>query len=123
MHVIRLRRPWDRIDAQTQQRQRIDVPEPPSDEDSPRSVTYRRRFNRPTGLVPDTAIRLRISGWAGELTALSLNDQSLPVGAAPLEVDLSGRLEPHNSLQLTLAPGPDGAPPRLSGEVTLVIDE
>lgn len=125
MHVIRLRKPWDRTDAPSAQRRRIDVPEP-IDADEARSAvstaTYQRRFNRPTGLQPGTRVAMRITDWSGELQSLSLNGRELPVGPAPLEVDLSDQLQPHNRLELSLSPDSDAAP-RLSGEVTLVIDE
>jgi hypothetical protein len=124
MHTIRLHGPWQkRIDDQSSLR--VHVPEldsdHPADELAPQTVSYQRRFNLPTGLEPDNRVLLTVSGWIGRLQSLRLNEQPLPADQGLLEVDITRWLRPHNRLELVLA-SDAGQPPRLSGEVALLID-
>jgi hypothetical protein len=125
MHVIRLRRPWQRCCDWTAD-ERVDVPdeEPFAAESDPRgtSVCYRRSFNRPTGLESHTTVVLRVSRWTGKITSLIFNGTPVTTSGFPLEVDLSRWIEPHNTIELTLE-SENEQTPRLNGEVSLNIAE
>lgn len=120
MHVIRLRRPWQRKCAG--QTQVVDVPDAIDSPVPAGIVSYRRSFNAPSGLEPSTILRIRIEHWSGKLVQLLLNDQ--PIGHEEMErvdLDVSGLLKPHNVLEVVLSD--DAQPACLTGEVTLAIEE
>ena len=125
MHVIRLRKPWTKLLSDGGPAFRVDVPDQTvSDSELPGAVAhYRRRFNRPSGL-DDARVFLRITGWHGRLKSLSLNQTPIPVEASATGVntDVTSLLQPHNELVVSLLGTPAGLP-RLSGEVSLGIDE
>jgi hypothetical protein len=125
MHEIRLRKPWIKTVDDSSTGFRVDVPEL-AGFDLERSVEvarYDRNFNRPSGL-DDSRVYLRITGWQGTLTSLILNQTSVPLDAEWTQIDLeiASLLESHNQLSVTLR-GTPAQPPRLSGEVTLAIDD
>jgi hypothetical protein len=146
MHVIRLRMPWSKtVDAVDGSREvnRVDVPDVSDStlvpakvaiqkpgrvqkqgtDPDPCRVRYRRRFNRPSGLVGQRVF-LRISGWQGQLESLQLNGVEIPIcaGDASIEADVASLLERHNELIVSLWGNPQ-VPPSLTGEVVLAIDE
>lgn len=122
MHVIRLRRPWDRI-RDGAVAERIEVPDcGPAAAEPGIACQYRRRFHRPSGLQALTRVRLQISGWEGRLESITLNDVAVPIAGSTVDAELTGLLQPHNELLLTIRSLP-GEPARLSGEVRLAIQE
>ena len=141
MHAIRLRRPWSKRVvsgdvADAGDGKRVDVPDEVADVGSAR-VEYERRFNRPTGIDGATRVWLELSGWSGRLREVRLNDERLDPGPShddilnderpefersPLRVDASEKVAAHNRLVVTLERSGD-QPPRLSGEVRLLIGE
>ena len=125
MHVIRLRRPWQRCCDGTAD-ERVDVPddEPFTTESGSvgTSVRYRRSFNCPSGLQSHTVVVLRVRRWTGKMTSLVFNGTPVTTSGCPLEVDLSRWIEPHNTIELTLE-SENGESPRLTGEVSLNIAE
>jgi len=125
MHVIRLRKPWTKTLDDGVQTFQVDVPEqtvadPEADEVL---AHYQRRFNRPSGLY-DARVYLRITGWQGHLTSLSLNGTRITADECSdrIDVEVTPLLQAHNQLLVTLS-GKPGMLPRLSGEVTLGIEE
>ena len=125
MHVIRLRKPWTKTVDGSAKGLRVDVPELASVdlEMSGQVARYERNFNRPSGLA-DSRVYLRITGWQGKLTSLSVNQKivSLGVDCSQIDLEITSLLESHNQLSVTLC-GTPAQPPRLSGEVTLAIDD
>jgi len=84
---------------------------------------YRRNFNVPSGLQPSSRVYLRVDGWEGHLDSATLNGSPLEVGhATKLNADITKLLESHNEIELHLT-SPPGQAARLSGEVTLAIDD
>ena len=130
MHKIRLKKPWEKTTNLAKTRVRVDVPEQPqgaatSHIDATAAVetaTYRRRFNRPTGLQPSTRVWLNIRDFAGRLEFLSVNQRQFQALDAPVELDIHDALSDHNELVITLS-ATDGAQPSLSGDVWLAIDD
>lgn len=65
------------------------------------TVTYQRRFNRPTGLSESMVVQLH-----SELlilgTVIRFNGESLPVPRDPF-IDLSDHLKPHNWIEIVIA--------------------
>ncbi|QDT02613.1 hypothetical protein K227x_09910 [Rubripirellula lacrimiformis] len=129
MHVIRLRKPWQKTAADGIVL-RVDVPEPPHDFDVTRDdesvgvVDYERRFNSPTGLDATVRVYLRIDGWEGELVDVHLNDRSLvsDVDSLQLRIDITDWVLSANRLVIRLNANDQITDPRLSGEVTLAIE-
>lgn len=100
----------------------MDVPDVgPAREPATSGVIYARKFNRPSGLDPDTRVALRIGDWQGSLDEVTLNGHPLPLGSPPLEIDVTGSLESHNRVEIRLSVS-DDTTPRLTGEITLGID-
>lgn len=127
MHTIRLRRPWQKSCPGQTGASRVDVPDIPLAADmeaaaEPQCVVYRRSFNRPSGLTTATRVWLIVSGWDGALAELSLNDQPLSACGPPLRIEVTAAIAARNGLQVTLVADECG-PPRLTGEVTLAIEE
>ncbi len=143
MHVIRLRKPWSKTVDGRPEVHRVDVPDvahesiesegfPGQKEGdvgqrvagpSPCRAEYRRRFNRPSGLVRQRVF-LRISAWQGQLESLQLNGVEIPVcpGDESIEANVESLLEGHNELIVNLLGDPQ-TPPILTGEVVLAIEE
>ena len=123
MHVIRLRKPWEKTTDPAGLVVRVDVPEEPVQEMQSAELVahYRRSFHRPTGLGM-SSVYLNISGWHGRLVVLSLNAKPLPLvdGQTHIRVEVQSLLQAHNQLRISLT-GTMETPPRLSGEVTLEI--
>jgi hypothetical protein len=134
MHIIRLRRPWQKIVGGNGPPFCIDVPEvdppevdPPEVDGAPASdvkqtSTYCRSFNMPPGLEPFTRVYLRVDAWQGTLESVTLNAVPLPAGPTRVEADITSLLQPHNQIAIALS-GRAGQSVRLSGEVTLAIDD
>lgn len=125
MHFIRLRRPWHKSVPGDPLPRRIDVPEMDVTGSLHEELTvyYRRSFNLPSGLQPSSRVYLRVDGWEGQLETATLNGSALETGhSAKIDADISHLLEPHNEIELRLVSSP-GQTARLSGEVTLAIDE
>ena len=127
MHVIRLRKPWTKTLTKTLGESsmvtRIEVPEPCVSESSDLVADYRRRFNRPSR-IQNARVFLQIASWEGRLTALSLNGAPIPVDGSEtcVNTDITSLIQSHNELLVTLS-GTAGTPPRLSGEVSLGIED
>jgi hypothetical protein len=102
-HVIRLREPWE-IDAS-----------------APDVVIWRRRFGRPTGLVPATRVWLCVRP-EGDVRAVALNECAL--GPAQQEGvgrwDITAQLEVRNQLKVIV---PDATRAEMSFEAWLEIVE
>lgn len=124
MHLIRLRRPWQKIVGPASEPATIDVPEldekPAANELA--AATYRRSFNKPTGLEPSSRVHLRVAGWQGLLESAELNDARLPADETRIDADITGLLRPQNQITIRLI-GRPGQAARLSGEVALAIDD
>lgn len=123
MHTIRLRRPWSRqLDGQPTA-DKVDVPDDrPVPVSAGRRVTYRRSFNRPTGLAADDRVWLAIDPCAASAIEILINGISIHQSAAdqPIRVDITRHLEPANQLVLQLAGDPAGQA-HLAGPVHLQI--
>ena len=124
MHTIRLRRPWLRsVDPQSPP-DKVDVPDtaPPAVTGGDR-VTYRRVFNRPTGLTPTDLVWLSIPRYAADSIEVRINDT--PIGRStagePIRVDITADLQASNQLAITLNPS-ESSPAALDGLVTLEIE-
>ena len=130
MHKIRLKKPWEKTTNLATTSVRVQVPEQPPgvaplNRESPTAVetaTYRRRFNRPTGLLPTTKVWLNISEFAGRLERLSVNHQEFLGLQSPVELEVHAALVDHNELLITLS-ATDETQPRLSGDVWLAIED
>lgn len=83
-HIIRLRDPWDA-------------------EHSDEHVTlWRRRFNRPTGLVPGDQVWLVVQTTAAP-QSLRLNDIDVPLSAhgnGSVRVEIASRMEMRNTIEI-----------------------
>lgn len=104
---------------------RIDVPERDAQHCLHDELTfsYRRSFNLPSGLQASSRVYLRVDGWEGHLDSATLNGSQLEVGqSAKINADITNLLAPHNEIALRLTSLP-GQAARLSGEVTLAIDD
>ena len=123
MHVIRLRRPWEKSREDETGSARIDVPETVTNAaDEPATFQYRRRFNLPSGLKPTSRVRLCVDGWQGRLESISINGVALEIGESIVNAEITALLEPHNQNLVRLG-GRADQPARLSGEVTLAIED
>lgn len=125
MHIIRLRRPWHKIAQDSSLPSRIDVPETnvADNQHEERTFSYRRSFNLPSGLQPSSRVYLCVDGWEGHLDSVALNGSALEVTCSTkLSADITNLLESHNEIELRLTSAP-GQVARLSGEVTLAIDD
>lgn len=123
MHIIRLRRPWLKSFEDETSEARVDVPDTSEPNDTQgRQVIYRRTFNRPSGLELSSRVYLRVAGWHGALESARVNETVLPTGADHLDAEVTALLRPHNQVVITLSSQP-GQTARLSGEVTLAIDD
>ncbi len=136
MHRIRLRGPWTKTLSCSSDAIRTSVPDRVALVDHPTGaahladavqscitenvVVYERRFNRPTGLEPDTLVLLSIEMWLGKVIEISVNGHPLLIADAPFETDITQCLEPHNCLRVSLS-GTPAALPCLNGEVSLMI--
>lgn len=125
MHVIRLRKPWIRTLGDDGIECRVDVPDETCLETQATEwvACYHRRFNCPSRLQ-DVRVYLRITGWQGQMTSLCLNAVPIPVNETchAIDVEVTALLRSHNELVITLS-GTNQLTPRLSGEVSLGIDD
>ncbi|WP_146598101.1 hypothetical protein [Novipirellula aureliae] len=125
MHIIKFRYPWQKQLEGSSEREKVEVPEPPSRRTSAAVsvlAIYTRNFNKPTGLEDAKHVTLFVSDWQGTLKRLLLNGQSLEIGQAPIEIDVSSLLKPSNRIEIQLL-GNEQLTARLSGEVQLRIAE
>ncbi len=122
MHTIRLRGPWQKVEGSDSTATRVTVPETQHGDGLGESATYKRNFNRPTGLTGQDRVSITISDWEGKLEQIAINDNVIEHDdKRPLRAEITPHLELHNVLAITLAGGTD-SPARLSGEVTLQIE-
>lgn len=86
-------------------------------------VTYRRVFNRPTGLTPTELVWLSIPHYAADSIEVRINDTLIGRSTAgdPIRVDITADLQTSNQLAVTLKPSVSG-PAALDGLVTLQIE-
>lgn len=128
MHVIRLKRPWEKTCLAIGQSQIVDVPEPgianrDTTESGPGQSSYSRNFNAPSGLESTSRVYLRVSQWAGKLDRVCLNGRVIDaVSTAPLELDITASIQRHNRIEIVL----EDLPAQLAGmtgEVTIAIDD
>jgi hypothetical protein len=124
MHTIRLRRPWCKSIETGGVPLRVDVPELNVETASSeqQTSTYRRSFNIPSGLRDSSRIYLRVDGWEGCLESATLNGSPLDIGKSKINAEITDLLKPNNQITISLT-GSGGQPARLSGEVTLAIDD
>ncbi|QDV46985.1 hypothetical protein Enr13x_68940 [Stieleria neptunia] len=124
MHTIRLRRPWLRsIDPQSPP-DKVDVPDTaPLAATGGDRVTYRRAFNRPTGLTPTDGVWLSISHYAADAIEVRINDTLISRSTAgePIRVNITADLQTSNQLAITLKSS-ESSPAALDGAVTLEIE-
>lgn len=123
VHVIRLRRPWEKSCDGGRTWKLASVPEPIADSlgDHPTAI-YRRRFNQPTGLGESSCLSLRITGWEGTLESVTINAAHLETGETTIDAVITELVERHNQITVTLLrTETEGA--RLSGEVSLAIED
>jgi len=106
IHTIRLHAAWKRMDecghsSSSSQENAVSLPDVSLADCTANAVTYRRRFNRPTGLSDSVLVHLH-SPLLPLATAIHLNGKSLSV---PLEsfIDLSTHLEAHNLIEIVIA--------------------
>lgn len=123
MHTIRLKRPWLRerqVDGQESSAQRVDAPDDSPLLDGVGVTTYRRKFNRPTGLDQGDEVFLSIESWTGGSMEVRLNGEELPAVGSAINVGVMSLLQPHNELvvRITDAGETQG---RITGEVALRI--
>lgn len=133
MHIIRLKRPWEKRPLGSNASETIDVPEPvrssietieaATSAQNGDAFSYHRNFNKPSGLGSSCKVFLCINEWTGQLESVSVNQQPVDSNLGqPIKADITQRLQSHNKVELVLRSLP-GQPVRLSGEVTLAIDE
>lgn len=128
MHSIRLRKPWQRTIAGVTESVEVpdETPESPSapSVEAAAEVRYSRKFNTPTGLLPQTRVHLRISGWQGRCSVLMVNGRAFPVDevVAPCQFDVTDVLSLHNEVAIVLTEF-QKTHPRLCGEVVLLIEQ
>jgi hypothetical protein len=125
MHTIRLRRPWCKSIETGSVPLRVDVPElnvETTTSEEQQTSTYRRSFNTPSGLSDSSRVYLRVDGWEGCLEFATLNGSPLVVGKSKINAEITDLLKPNNQITISLADR-GGQPARLSGEVTLAIDD
>ncbi|MCA9137598.1 MAG: hypothetical protein KDB00_12590 [Planctomycetales bacterium] len=88
-----------------------------------RQVTYRRTFNRPTGLGTGDRVWLLIDQFSGDSIKVMINDIQIHAaeGTHLARVELTSHLEPTNRLVVGLSGSP-ASPAVLSGAVSLQIE-
>ncbi|QEG02500.1 hypothetical protein Mal15_66210 [Stieleria maiorica] len=94
-------------------------------------ISYRRVFNRPTGLTPADVVWLSLPHHTAESIEIRINDalvhqsvhQSVQQSktTAPIRIDITARLQPANQLVITLTTGRT-FPATLDAPVTLEIE-
>ncbi|MCO8123949.1 hypothetical protein NHH03_19550 [Stieleria sp. TO1_6] len=128
MHRIRLRRPWTRTVGDQPPTEKIDVPDAdPATVQAGTSVCYRRAFNRPTGLTPDTTLWLSIGIPTGDSLRVSLNGHTIQAltaiqTAQPIQLDLTAKLLGSNELVIELE-SEQAALCGLTADVALLIED
>jgi hypothetical protein len=91
-------------------------------------LTYRRAFNRPTGLEIGDKVWLSIDSYSGGSIVVLLNDQSVFQSDThePIRIDLTTGLEAANRLEIQLAGSvaedAQVISARLDGDVSLQIE-
>lgn len=134
MHTIRLRRPWLRTLDDQGTPDRVDVPDNRSGinpgagpgaghgagHDDASNLTYRRVFNRPTGLQSGDKLWLAIESFRARQIGVLLNDKSIFLSdvADPIRIEITSHLKHSNQLVIQLL----GSDACLSGAVTLQIE-
>ncbi|QDV88085.1 hypothetical protein [Planctomycetes bacterium TBK1r] len=124
MHTIRLRRPWLRSADPLSPPDKVDVPDTtPLAVTGGDRVTYRRVFNRPTGLTPTDVVWLSIPQYAADSIEVRINDTLIVRSTTgdPIRVDITAQLQTSNQLAVTLKPS-GSSPAALDGQVTLQIE-
>lgn len=107
MHSIRLASPWQRKWESADRWERVKVPD--SVDSGEQNVEYRRAFNCPTGLDSETAVWLVVKDWIGEILEVRVNGHRMVAREAgqavprPIRVAVERQLEPHNTIDITLA--------------------
>ena len=76
----------------------------------------------PAGLQASSRVFLRVDGWEGRLESVKMNGVAVAFAKTDINADVTDQLQPHNQLELKLS-GVSGQAARLSGEVSLAIDE
>ncbi|PAY19672.1 hypothetical protein CKO51_10085 [Rhodopirellula sp. SM50] len=86
-------------------------------------VTYRRVFNRPTGLTPTDVVWLSIPQYAADSVEVRINDTLIYQSdrTKPIRLDMTAALRPSNQLAITLTAGKCPTTV-LDGAVTLEIE-
>lgn len=121
MHTIRLRRPWLRSVDGGSVADKVDVPD-----DAPidaARVTYRRTFNRPTGLTTEDRVWLSIRRFTARSARVVLNERPIHQTRShePIRLEITTNLLAGNRLQIHLD-ADDDRPPALDGAVSLEIE-
>ena len=97
------------------------MPEQGEQQSEATTYLFRRGFNLPSGLQPSSRVLLRVDGWEGRLESITVNGSPLETGSATIDTDITELLRPHNEILVCLSDA--AAPARMSGEVTLAIQE
>jgi hypothetical protein len=87
--------------------------------------TYRRSFNRPTGLSDDARVFLSISQWQGSLKSLELNHKAIELDRsiqASLCIEITSQIELSNKIEIQITNSGDQSP-LLCGAVCIEIDD
>ncbi len=104
-YIIRLQRAWQRLewddDETLLSNQGMMLPDELPLTDRCTSVTYERRFNRPSNLEPHEQVWL-VTELLSKARRVALNEQPLACVPGANEVELTQLLLPHNYLQIYL---------------------
>ncbi|WP_437206567.1 hypothetical protein [Planctomicrobium sp. SH664] len=108
IHRIRLQGPWEVTPpgAASDHWETLQIPATWEEAFGERRgpVTFRRRFNAPTGLEDGDRLFIRLPEDCGSVQRLSLNEEERSAGAEELwQFDVTEAIRPFNLLQFTLA--------------------
>lgn len=115
VHQIRLKGPWDVLapnaDHQNFERQSMPQSWRALFGDSAGEATFRRGFNRPTGLGAKDQVLIIIPKNAGEVSEFQINQTIIaPTSRDGSEFEITAQLEGFNQLQLRLKFDPQATP-------------
>ena len=124
MHTIRLRRPWKRFIDHSGDPDNVDVPDQtPLSAQPGTTLTYRRAFNRPTGLSPSDKVWLSVVQKAASSIQIVFNESIVfeSETSNPIRVNISDQLQPSNQIAIRLTSCGE-SPALLDGQVALEIE-
>jgi hypothetical protein len=105
IHTIRLHAAWKRMDecgspTSIPEQCSVSLPDTSLLGCEAPTVTYQRRFNRPSGLSETATVHLHC-GLLPLATEIRFNGELQAVPSAPL-IDLSNSLKPHNVIEMVI---------------------